>query len=340
MRSALLRFAGLVFAAGALVHAIDATGAQNCKLIRIDEWAVLPDIPSPVLEGSINGHRVGVLIDTGMAGEQGALLERGLARRLGVPLLPYPGAELGGIGGGSAVQIGLIDEIRIGEAKRRGWLVMVAGEEHGQGGVFIIGNRFFQDHEVEFDLPRNRVRLFKSEDCRGMPLAYWARSASSAPARIDKWIRVEVRLNGKPVAAILDSGATTTIIDTSVLARVGAESQLRTAAPGRCLRGLGKQPVASQIGQFESLALGDELIRNPKIYFADLRKDVPRDTFLFFKIQVYEMPEMILGADFLRTHRVLVAPRHGELFFTYEGGTVFPLRPAEPCSEQAVEPKQ
>ena len=334
-------FAVLALSAGALAHGTAAAQPQNCKLVRIDEWAVRPDIPTPVLEGTINGQRVSVLVDTGMSSKQGALLERVLARRLGVPVLPYPSIGFGGIGGESPAGIGLIREIRIGSETRRDWNVLVAGEDHGQAGAFIIGNSFFQDYEVEFDLSRHRLRLFKSEDCGGRSLAYWAQSASEVPIKIDKgWITVKALLNGKPVVAVLDSGAPTTIIDTSVIARIGAESQLRTAAPGRCLRGFGKQAIASQIGEFDSFTLADELIRNPKIYFADLRKDVPRDTFLFWQIEKFEMPEMILGADFLRAHRVLVARQHGKLFFTYEGGTVFPILPAAPCSEQAVEPKQ
>jgi hypothetical protein len=333
-------FAGFALAASALAYGAAATAAQNCKLIRIDEWTVLPDIPTPVLIGKINGHPVGVLVDTGMAGKEGALLERALARRLGVPRMWDPNRSGGGIGGESRVEIGLIGEVRIGEATRRNWTVLVAGEEHGQTGFFIIGNRFFQDHELEFDLSRHRVRIFKSEDCRGVSLAYWTRSASEAPMRLDKWIRVQVLLNGKPVDAILDSGASTTVIDTSVLARIGAESQLRSAAPGRCLLGFGKQAVTSQIGEFDTFTLADEVIRNPKIHFADLRKDVPRDRFLFFQIALFEMPEMILGADFLHGHRVLLSPQQGKLFFTYEGGTVFPIVPAPPCSEQAVKPKQ
>lgn len=207
-------------------------------------------------------------------------------------------------------------------------------------GVFIIGNRFFEDHEVEFDLSRQRVRLFKSEDCAGLPLAYWDRTASAVPIKVAKWTTLKVFLNGKPMVAMLDSGAATTVIDTSVMARIGAESQLGTANLGRCLRGFGKQAVQSQIGEFDTFAIGDELVRHPKIYFADLRKDVPRDRVLFWEIPVYDMPEMILGADFLHAHRVLVSQPQEKLFFTYEGGTVFPIVAAPPCSQQAVEPKQ
>lgn len=339
MRTAPL-FAGLILTASGLAYGAAAAAAQNCRLIRIDEWSVLPDIPQPVLEGTINGRPIGVLIDTGMAGEEGALLERALARRLGVPVMPDPNRTAGGIGGETRVEIGLISEIRIGQAKRQNWRVLVAGEQQRDTGVFLIGNRFFKDHELEFDLSRQRVRLFKSEDCRGVSLAYWARSATEVPVKINKWITVKLLLNGTPVVAMLDSGAATTVIDTSVIARIGAASQLRTAPPGRCLRGFGKQAVQSQIGEFDTFAIGDELIRNPKIYFADLRKDVPRDRFLFFEIPVYELPEMILGADFLHAHRVLVSQPHGKLFFTYEGGTVFPIVAAPACSEEAVKPKQ
>jgi predicted aspartyl protease len=307
--------------------------------MRIDEWAVQPEIATPVIEGRINGSRVPVLIDTGAAPKEGALMHRALARRLGVPLIAlHPSAGVGGIGGESRAEIGYISEIRLGKAVREGWRVLVAGE--GDQGVFIIGNQYFQDHELEFDLSRHRVRLFKSEDCRGTSLAYWTRSPGVVPIWIDGWIYVDVLVNGKPVRAILDSGASTSIIDTSVLARIGAEAQLRTAAPGRCIRGMGKQAIASRVGQFDTFAIGDELIRNPKIYFADLRKDMPRVNLLLFEIEKYEMPEMLLGADFLRAHRVLVARQQGKLFFTYEGGTVFPVGPAERCSEQAVEPKQ
>ena len=41
------------------------------------------------------------------------------------------------------------------------------------------------------------------------------------------------------------------------------------------------------------------------------------------------MPTMLLGADFLRAHRVLVAHSQRKMYFTYEGGPVFQPRAAE-----------
>ena len=42
--------------------------------------------------------------------------------------------------------------------------------------------------------------------------------------------------------------------------------------------------------------------------------------------------DMLLGADFLRAHRVLVARSQRKMYFTYAGGTVFPSNPWKSCS--------
>ena len=323
----------------ALAAAHDVAAAE-CKLARIDEWTVLGDRGSPVLEGAINGRKVPVLIDTGMMAREGALLERSLARRLGVPLFEDPGRTMVGGGGESQVHIGLIREIRIGQATRRDWQVLVSGEDHGGAGFFIIGNSFFRDTEVEFDLGRRAIRLFKSRDCKDVSLAYWTASAGVLPVETEGGIALDVLVNGKPVRAIIDTGASVSLMDTAVLARIGAASQLPTAAAGPCLRGIGKQPVETQAGEFDTFAIGDEMIRNPKIYFADLHKDVTFSFLGLFKVRKHELPEMILGADFLHAHRVLVARSQGRMFFTYEGGPVFPPNPAAPCLKGAVKPEQ
>jgi hypothetical protein len=53
---------------------------------------------------------------------------------------------------------------------------------------------------------------------------------------------------------------------------------------------------------------------------------------LSHKIQVSH--SMLLGADFLRSHRVLVAHSQRKIYFTYAGGPVFQLnRPPVPENE-------
>ena len=44
---------------------------------------------------------------------------------------------------------------------------------------------------------------------------------------------------------------------------------------------------------------------------------------------------MLLGADFLRAHRVLIAHSQRKIYFTYAGGTVFPVELARSCSPRS-----
>jgi hypothetical protein len=43
---------------------------------------------------------------------------------------------------------------------------------------------------------------------------------------------------------------------------------------------------------------------------------------------------MILGMDFLQTHRVFVANSQRKIYFTYAGGTVFPAGRDPTCHDQ------
>jgi len=44
-------------------------------------------------------------------------------------------------------------------------------------------------------------------------------------------------------------------------------------------------------------------------------------------------PDMLLGADFLRSHRALIAHSQGKMYFEYVSGTVFPTAPAPACDQ-------
>jgi hypothetical protein len=88
--------------------------------------------------------------------------------------------------------------------------------------------------------------------------------------------------------------------------------------------GLGKNLVDSWIGPFQSFAIGDELVRDTTIRFADLYSGATYTGAgsLVSRNVVQEQP-MLPGVDFLRAHRVLVAHSQRKLHFTYAGGPVF-----------------
>src|SRR6266851_6608156 len=142
MRSAMnTTFAFVAAAATGLMLAgsVLGAGSQQCNLIKIDEWPLRPQQSKPVIDGMINGQKIGVVLDTGMPG---VLLERSAALRLGLTR-HHGGAAILGVGGESYSEIAHIDEIRIGGAVPKDWRVQTAGEYGSAGGSFLLGFEFF-----------------------------------------------------------------------------------------------------------------------------------------------------------------------------------------------------
>jgi lipoprotein NlpI/predicted aspartyl protease len=314
-----------------LAGSVLGAGSQQCTLVKIDEWPLNPQQSRPVIDGIINGQKIAVLLDTGMSG---ALLERGAARRLGLTRHQLPGSGVLGIGGESHSELAHIDELKIGRSVRKNWRLETAGigPYEDADGSLLLGLEFFKDIELEFDLPQNMLRLFQAKDCDGVSLAYWAPGAASeVPIKVGGHLLVTVEINGKRMTAALDSGASRSFVTSADAARAGVTSESSGVIAGGCVLGFGEKGVDSWIGQFETFVIGNEVIRNPKIHFADLWK--------YTTYTIGRMPrraigeDMILGADFLRAHRVLISQRQRKMYFTYTGGTVFPTHPGKPCKD-------
>lgn len=308
MRLALLLI-GLAFAGAASAQ---EPQAAQCKMLRTAQWMLRAEYYSPVVDAEINGQKVRVLLDTG-AGL--TVIRRAATRTLNLARSEVEGQP--------NVEAVYINEFRIGKWVRNDWRVLVAGEhDMGDDVSLVLGDDFFQQVDVEFDFQSNAVRVYQTLGCEDAPLAYWARAATQIPLEPGDRIRLATAINGKPVRALLDSSSVRSLLGMTEAARLGVTPQSAGAAAAGCVGGYGKNAVDSWTAPFESFAIGDEVIRNPRIRFADLEQHTGG-----------AQAEMLLGADFLHSHRVLIARSQRKLYFTYAGGTVFPRPPAgRPCS--------
>jgi hypothetical protein len=262
------------------------------------------------------------------------MIPRSAADRLGLTRHTARGYRTFGIGGESYVESTIVDEFKVGELGRKNWEVMVAGERDlGQSTDVILGEDVFDKVDLEFDLPHNAVRLFRAENCEGVALGYWApQGAGQVDIGSGPRIIVPVKINGQPVQAELDSGAGVSVLDKSVAARLGIGPDSPGVTFSGKSSGIGPNSVDSWIAPVESFAIGDEAISDTAMRFADLFKDATYTTRSASRLpqKIEDMPTMLLGADFLRAHRVLVAHSQRKLYFTYEGGPVFqPKAPVE-----------
>jgi predicted aspartyl protease len=324
----------------AIASGICTAAPSECKLTRIAEWRVRLEHNKLIVDGAINSRKIGIMLDTGA---QRSLILRSAAIRLALTLRRSSRYRIFGLGGETDVEIAHLEEFKIGQATQKNWQVIVAGEQDfGDDVAFLLGDDFFHKVDVEFDLAARAVRLCQPKDCDGVSLAYWSANGAGQIEieEVDSnhpQIVLTVQINGQPLRALLDSGASTSMLPMSDAARLGVTPQ----TPGvvaRTASGLGAKKIDSWIGPFESFTVGDETIRNPQIRFADLWKDIAYgETGSRLQRQAGLRP-MLLGADFFLAHRVLVAHSQRRIYVTNSGVPMFqPSRPLETLKDSGQE---
>ena len=300
-----------------------AQDAKKCRFQKVVEWPVRMIARHMAVDGAINGKKVGIVLDTGATT---SMMFSASAKRLGLDLRESRGERAYGVGGETKVYTTVVDEFKLGEVVVRGLQLRVMGEnDPGAGFDLLLGEDFLSSFDVEFDLAHGVVRLWQPKDCDGASLAYWTRDAVGEVAiepvtDMRRKIEFIVQLNGKPMHAILDSGAST-----SIVSKHDAEAVGTISAGGRIgSSGLGAKTVDAWVGKFAQFAIGNEDIPDVEILVADIYQGATyQGTGSRISKNVFENQPMLLGADFLRAHRTLVSHSQRKLYFTYVGGPVF-----------------
>jgi clan AA aspartic protease (TIGR02281 family) len=306
-----------------------------CQLTKIATLPVTMIRNQPIVEGSINGKPIRVLIDTG---SNMSLVWRSEAERLGLKANRLFNVQMHGIGGRSTAAYAKVEKLTIGDLFAKDMDLLVSGEGHPPFSM-ILGQDLLGAFDVEFDLANHQVILFKAHGCEDAKLAYWAKEWGEAPiARTydpnkerfgTPQIRLPVEVNGETMSAYLDSGSMTSVLTLRGAARAGITPASAGVATLGVAHGIGAEAIEQWGATFDSFKIGDETIRNAKIRMADLFRGgrAPPDG-----------PAMLLGADFLQAHHVYIANSQRRLYFTHNGGPVFQVIAEEPSERPALPP--
>ena len=81
--------AAMAVLSATLFFTSEVEAAGGCQLVRIAEWRTRPGYASPVVDGTINGVKVGVMLDTGA---ERTMIMRSAAQRLNL-VPPQPAAR-------------------------------------------------------------------------------------------------------------------------------------------------------------------------------------------------------------------------------------------------------
>ena len=311
----------------------DTASSSGCRITVIAEFPITMRGHQILTTGSINDQPIKVLIDTGASV---SMVWRPSAVRLGLKLRDAGGSVVG-VGGRSRLQVAYLEALRIDRYVGRNRSFLVGGDRPAPYDL-ILGEDFLSNFNVEFDLGHKAIRLLKLDHCVPEQLAYWSGRYELADlvATPKSAVRVmpRVRLNERGVDVILDSGASNSVVSRGLAITLGAVPLERS---GGVSQGVGKGTLETEIGTFDSVSVGDETVQHAKLLLADLNKNNVWSTTGSTIEETHAMvPDMLLGADFLLSHRVVVPSELRKMAFTYEGGSVFlTTRPArlEPTPE-------
>ena len=302
----------LMLSLAAPAHADEAP--PKCFYVNVAELPLryLGASFQPVVDGFINDLPAPMLIDTGA---QRSYLMRRATDRLDLPLR-MTGTYVNGIGGSSRVYGTRIDSLAVGPT-RSGKMTLGVIDETGMRPDFdaIIGADFLFQADVEIALADKRVRFFRPQGCKDSFLGYWGGDIVDVPMTgsfgDSRNQMFTVELNGVKFDAIIDSGAATSFVFVGAARKAGVGIDSPGIVKMVDAVGIGSERLSHWRAVFKTFAIGGEIIRDAELGI------------MATPVSGRLHADVLLGADFLRAHRVLFAMSQKRLYVGYLGGDVF-----------------
>jgi clan AA aspartic protease (TIGR02281 family) len=300
-----------IYAGLGVATAFIATGgtvkAEACQLQQVASFPINVGISDQVLlPVLLDGKRAtNFLVDTGAPM---SLVTAGIADEL---KLSRHTAHTGVIGAGGGVinqKVGF-NSLKLGNLiDRNPWFFVkpnFQNEIYNIGGIFAAD--YLYDYDVDLDFSQKKINLFLQSNC-GDQVVYWNNSYVAIPIEVNngRHIIVEVKLDGKPIKAMLDTGAT----NSSITVRRARELyDLAIDAPdvtasGKTITADGAE-LQTYRHQFKTLEVGGITFKNPRISLLS----EPR-------IAENQMPELVLGMRELERLHLYIAYHDSMIYAT------------------------
>jgi len=262
-----------------------------------------------VTEGQIEHTPAVFLLDTGAAT---TVLTRFGTDKRGLKKIPTVHAY-SGVGGYARTFKVPLNHIQVGPIKSEQMGGMTEIDEFGRRPNYdaLLGSDFLLTMDMEISLSEKRLKFFTPHNCSDTFLGYWNPGAVVVPLQFEPDFRrpmIDVVLNGVKMTALIDSGATVSVVSLAAAQRagvtVGAMDDQKSSASG-----IGDKVVATQKATLHTFSVGDETIQNAALQIIDIKGR--------------GMPDVVLGDDFLRSHRILFAVSQKLVYLSYIGGPAF-----------------
>lgn len=173
----------------------------------------------------------------------------------------------------------------------------------------ILGNNFLSDFDVEINVPASKLRLYPHRpDGSASTLKLDERSSVPNEAADKGFIVLKVLIEGKPVTAIIDTGAPTSVLNWAAARQAGVTTEtkgLKRREKGT--GGLGSQVADTYLYRFKRVTAGRTKFKVGEVRIADLS--------VFKTLGLGDKPAMLFGVDMLRDRALFVSYSTKKLYF-------------------------
>jgi predicted aspartyl protease len=275
--------------------------AKECRPMRKAELIVTPMGNVPIVTVRINGGPADFLFDTGA---ERTIMSAAAAKRLGVEVHYEYARRMRSLGSAVAGGDARLRSFDLGGMAVGNFRILVGAVSlpsvSGRPVDGLLGADFLSDFEVDLDLPHRRIILFAPPPCPITAPAWGGHFAAiDANRSLHDRLFFPVLLDGRPLAALIDTGAQLTTVDADSAAAVGVTGAVLARDPVTTLRGAAAEIVKSRAHRFAELQIDGESLRDQTIMVAKLG---------------LQDADLVLGADFLRWQRVWLSYRSHRIF--------------------------
>lgn len=255
----------------------------------------------PLMRATVKGVPATFVLDTGAVS---VVLTEPALRRFGLGTDARTINVVSGVGGTARTFAGHLEDFRIGDLDVPDHKVSVLPPTAGistTGIDGLFGVSVLSIFEIELDLPRRLVTLYAGRLCPDTLAPPWvaqARVLDASRSERGRFI-VPIVLDGKVLTALLDTGASRTVVATDVALALGITPETLARDPQATMSGAGPQTAAAAIHRFGEINVAGQRFANPTLYVST-RAEPGLD--------------MILGADYLANRRLWLSYARRRVF--------------------------
>jgi hypothetical protein len=256
----------------------------------------------------VNGTPATFILDTGA---ERTLMGEDVVRRLGLARDSWVASTVLGIGGYEERPNALPRSLQLGGVTlRRHTLLedssvtvgpLPVTEIAGHPIAGLLGRDFLSAFDLDINLPARELTLYDVSGCTTGFLPWRSSYASvAATMPVGAALVIPVSIDGRPLHALIDTGASSSLVAAPGMARLGLTPALLARDPGGNGSGIGPAPVFMHRHRFETLSVGPDTTPSPQLWVS--------------AIHVVPIVDLLLGADWLRTRHVWLSFATRQIF--------------------------